>query len=75
MVAGAGNTLFLGNNLMAWLVLALGAALLVGNALALLHPPQRPQRGELRSAPFGRTLVMMAIGGLAALWALASLVS
>jgi hypothetical protein len=29
----------------------------------------------LRKAPAGRTIVMMAVGGLAALWALASLLA
>jgi hypothetical protein len=75
VVIGADNTLFLGNNLLAWLVLAIGGALLVGNGLALVRPPERPKQGELGQAPFARTLVMMVVGGIAALWALASLMS
>ena len=71
----AGSDLFLGNDLLAWLVLALGGALLVGNGLALFRPPEQPERGDLRRAPVGRTLVMMVIGGVAALWSLASLLS
>jgi hypothetical protein len=73
MVADTG--LFLGNNLLAYLVLALGGALFAGNGLALVRPPELPKEGELRRAPLGRTMVMMAVGGLAALWAAASLLS
>jgi len=71
----ADSSLFLGNNLLAYLVLALGGALFVGNGLALVRPPESPHPGELRRAPLGRTVVMLAVGGVAALWALASLLS
>ncbi|GAC1532084.1 MAG: hypothetical protein NVS3B12_09200 [Acidimicrobiales bacterium] len=71
----AASTLFLGNDLLAYLVLALGGALLVGNGLALLRPPEQPTKGDLRRAPLGRTVMMMTLGGLAALWAAASLLS
>jgi hypothetical protein len=70
-----GATLFLGEDLLAWLVLALGAALAVGNALALVRPPRQVKPGELTRAPVGRTVGMMVIGVVAALWALASLAS
>lgn len=67
--------MFLGKDLLAWLVLALGGALAVGNGLALVRPPTRKQGdGDLDSAPVGRTLVMALIGAIAAVWALASLV-
>jgi hypothetical protein len=65
----------LGDDLLAWLVLALGGALLVGNLLALLRPPARPEDGELRRAPVGRSLLMALIGFVAAVWALGSLLS
>ena len=65
----------LGDNLLAWLVLALGGALFVGNMLALIRPPESPKRGELRRAPTGRSLLMALVGFVAALWALASLIS
>ena len=71
----AASTLFLGNDLLAYLVLALGGALLVGNGLALLRPPEQPTEGDLRRAPLVRTVVMMTLGGVAALWAAASLLS
>lgn len=67
------DSLFLGNDLLAWLLLALGGALAVGNGLALLRPPPKAKKGDLPRAPVGRTLVMMAIGLIAAIWALASL--
>ena len=65
--------LFLGENLLAWVVLALGGALACGNALALLRPPRQPREGELTRAPVGRSLVMGAVGLVAAIWALATL--
>ena len=67
--------LFLGQDLLAWLVLALGGALLAGNVLALVRPPERaPQEGELARAPVTRTVTMATLGLVAAVWALASLV-
>ncbi len=67
--------LFLGQDLLAWLVLALGGALFAGNVLALVRPPeQAPGAGELARAPVTRTVAMAALGLVAALWALASLV-
>jgi hypothetical protein len=67
------DTLFLGNDLLAWLLLALGGAMAVGNGLALLRPPPKTKEGDLPRAPVGRSLVMLVIGALAAVWALASL--
>ena len=71
----AKQALFLGDQLLAWLVLALGAALAVGNMLALLRPPQRAAKGDLERAPVARSALMIAVGGVAAVWALASLVT
>ena len=65
--------LFLGENILAWLVLALGGALAVGNAMALARPPKETREGELSRAPVGRSVVMLAVGVLAAVWALATL--
>ena len=47
--------------------------MIAGNALALLRPPGQAREGELSRAPLGRSLVMIAIGLVAAVWALASL--
>ena len=67
--------MFLGADLLAWLVLALGGALAVGNGLALLRPPAQPKEGELARAPVARTVTMAVVGLVAAVWALASLVA
>lgn len=69
--------MFLGENLLAYLVLAMGGALAVGNALALLRPRDPALRGddELERPPLGRSLVMIAVGAVAAVWAIASLVT
>lgn len=67
--------MFLGDNLLPYLVLALGGALCVGNVMALVRPPARPREGELTRAPVARSLVMAFVGLAAALWALASLTS
>ncbi len=67
--------MFLGEDLLAWLVLAIGGALCVGNVLALVRPPEAPKEGELERAPVGRSIVMAVLGGLAAIWALGSLIA
>ncbi|HVM67617.1 MAG TPA: hypothetical protein VMU14_22275 [Acidimicrobiales bacterium] len=71
----AGSGLFLGNDLLAWLVLAFGGALLVGNGLALIRPPEEAEGSDLQRAPLGRTFVMMVVGAIAAIWSLASLIA
>ncbi len=66
---------FLGDDLLPWLTLAIGAALVVGNGLALIRPPQEHQEGSLERAPLTRSLVQIAIGLIASIWAIASLLS
>ena len=67
--------MFLGDNLLAWLTLALGGALFVGNVLAVVKQPQaRRSEADLAKAPVARSLVMAAVGLVAAVWAFASLV-
>jgi hypothetical protein len=65
----------LGDDLLPLLLLALGAALLVGNVAALMRPPERPRSGELTRAPVARSVVMAVAGGIATVWALASLIA
>jgi hypothetical protein len=65
---------FLGDDLLAWLVLALGGALFAGNLMALIKPPP-PKEGDLAKAPVGRSVLMGLIGLIAAVWSLASLIS
>ena len=69
------DQLFLGDNLLAWMLLALGGALVVGNTLALLRPPEQAKKGDLERAPVSRSVLMIAIGAVAAVWALATLVA
>lgn len=71
-----GTPLILGDDLLAYLVLAFGGALFVGNLLAVLKPPRPAEQGEeVVRAPLARSLVMAGLGLLAALWGLGSLVS
>jgi hypothetical protein len=58
---------------MVLLVLALGAALVVGNVFALTRPAAKPKDGDLSRPPVARTLVMIGIGLVAAIWAIATL--
>lgn len=68
--------MFLGEDLLAWLVLAFGGALFAGNLLAVVKPPPRQlDDTNLERAPVARSVVYAGIGLVAAVWALASLVS
>lgn len=83
--------LFLGEDLLAWLVLAFGAALVVGNLAAIIRPPEHVRDGATSSPksssvskkapagaagrpPLGRSIAMIVVGLLAAVWGLASLI-
>ena len=76
LLAESDVTPFLGKDLLAYLVLAMGAALVAGNVAAIVRPPAQG-RGEddLERAPLARSLVMAGVGLVAAIWALVSLVS
>jgi len=65
----------LGDDLLPWLLLAFGGAMAVGSALALVRPPQEHQDGDLARPPLARSIGMIVIGSIAALWAFASLVA
>jgi hypothetical protein len=65
----------LGDDLLAWMTLAVGGALLLGNVFAIVRPPPAPKEGELVRAPLARSVVMAAVGLVATVWALASLVA
>ncbi len=68
--------MFLGADLLAWLVLALGGALFVGNLLAVVKPPaQQRDESHLERAPIGRSMLFGGLGLIAALWALATLIA
>ncbi len=68
--ASGDPSLFLGQDFFPWMVLALGAAMVVGNGLALLRP--RPDRPPVS---WPRSLTMVVLGGVAAVWGLASLLT
>jgi hypothetical protein len=65
----------LGDDLLPLLVLAIGGAMAVGSLLALVRPPGAARDGELERAPLARSVVMIAIGSIAAIWALGSLIA
>ena len=67
--------MFLGDDLLAWLLLAVGGALFIGNVVAIVRPPERPEEDALERAPLGRSLLMAAIGLVGAVWGLATLVT
>ena len=68
--------MFLGEDLLAWLVLALGAAMAAGNFLPLVRPRRnRRDPTDLARAPVGRCVLFVVVGAGAAVWALATLVS
>jgi hypothetical protein len=67
--------MFLGEDLLAYIVLAMGGAMAVGSILALVRPPEVRGEGDLERAPLARSLVFAAIGLVGAVWALASLLS
>ena len=63
--------MFFGEDLLAWLVLAIGGALAVGTVLALVRPPKEHESGDLNRPPMARSIVMIALGTVAAIWGLA----
>jgi len=67
--------MFLGDDLLPWLLLALGGAMVVGNLAALLRPPPAPVAGGFSRAPRVRSVIMILIGLAAAIPALATLTS
>lgn len=64
-----------GPDILIYLVMAFGGALLVGNLAAVVRPPQRAKEGDLERAPLGRSLVMALVGLVAVVWSFATLVS
>ena len=50
-------------------------ALLIGNVVAIVRPPEQPHEGALERAPLARSLLMAAIGLVGAVWGLATLIA
>ena len=67
--------MLLGEDLLPLLVLALGAAMVFGNVMAIVRPPSERKEGELDRAPIARSIAMALVGLVAAIWALASLLA
>jgi hypothetical protein len=68
--------MFLGDDLLAFLALALGGALFAGNLIAVIKPPEHQrEEGNLERAPVGRSLLYGGLGFVVAIWALATLVA
>ncbi len=67
---------FLGEDFFPWMILAFGAAMVIGNVLALLRPPSAARESDdAPRPPLGRSVVMIVVGLAAAAWGLASLLS
>ena len=64
-VGGEDAGMFLGEDLLAWLVLAVGGAMAVGNGLALFRPPE-DKRNDV---------IYIIVGLVAAVWGLATLLA
>ena len=68
--------MFLGDDLIVWLLLALGGALFVGNVMALVRPPEGPRdEGDLAEAPRARSIAMAVVGFVVAVAAFAALIT
>lgn len=68
--------LFLGQDLLIWLVLAIGGAMAAGNLMALVRPPEKKiAESDLAKAPMVRSIVFIVVGVIASIWAIASLIS
>tara|TARA_B100001250_G_scaffold262561_1_gene226231 strand:+ start:709 stop:909 length:201 start_codon:yes stop_codon:yes gene_type:complete len=65
--------MFLGENLIILLVLAFGAALAAGNFLALVNTKDAPDDRDYERPPLFRSITMILIGLIAAIWAIVSL--
>ena len=65
-----------GPDIITFLLLALGGALAVGNIAALINPdgPRRRRQGEPEAPQVGRSVVMIAVGTVICVWAIASLI-
>jgi len=65
--------LFLGEDLLPMLTLAIGGALAIGTLAALARPRQDVPDGELARPPLIRSIIQIAIGATVSIWAIASL--
>ena len=66
--------MFLGEDLLEWLLLAFGGAMFIGNLTALLNPPKKQDDKHLSKAPFWRSFVYIIVGLVVAVWSFAGLI-
>ncbi|MDE0320509.1 hypothetical protein [Candidatus Poriferisodalis multihospitum] len=75
MSAANDGTMFLGDDLIPYLVLAMGGALFVGNVAAMVRPRYVGDGGKAVRAPARRAVPLALVGLVAAIWALATLLA
>lgn len=75
VLAADGGTMFLGDDLIPYLVLAVGGALLVGNLAAMVRPRRAGDGAKPVRAPARRAVPLALVGLVAAIWALATLLA
>jgi hypothetical protein len=49
--------------------------LALGTLMAMIRPPARHESGDLERPPLSRSVLMIAVGAVAAVWGLATLLS
>lgn len=64
-----------GPDILLYLVMAFGGALLVGNVAAVIRPPANRTDDDLERAPIARSLAMAVVGLVAVVWSLATLLT
>ncbi len=64
---------FLGEDILVWLMLAVGGALTIGTATALINPKEEIGEDELDRPPLVRSLIQIGIGLVVVVWAAVSL--
>ncbi|MDE0267668.1 MAG: hypothetical protein OXI96_01335 [Acidimicrobiaceae bacterium] len=66
--------MFLGEDILAWMVLAIGGAMAAGNLAALLFPPRKKHnKKDLPRVPLVRCMLFVIIGAVSSVWAFVSL--
>jgi hypothetical protein len=75
----AAEQLFLGKDLLPWLLFAIGAAMVVANVAAVVRPPRLdrddPTSPRREPPPIGRVVPWIVVGLVVSGWALASLLN
>jgi len=67
--------MFLGEDLLPYLTLAIGGALAAGTIAAFVKPREDVREGELERPPIARSVIQVVIGVSVSIWAIASLLN